>query len=173
MAAPSEGAKVREKIYLTADEMLRLAGALEDKILPRLRSIEISGEGIGNNTTLIGVMDSLGENQLKSLISALQADPRPTSVPQRHRTRARRRCERCTLEATRLANDVAVDARERTAAAETLEAELLAHLEEVRAYHRSRAPIDPHQYDADVGGALWLLDVLHDWRDGRLEETRH
>jgi hypothetical protein len=62
---------------------------------------------------------------------------------------------------------------ERTAAAERLEAELLAHLEEVRAYHRARAPIDPHQYDADVGGALWLLDVLHDWRDGRLEETRH
>jgi hypothetical protein len=83
MAAPHEGAKVREKIYLTADEMLRLAGALEDKILPRLRSIEVTGTGIGNSNALISVMDSLGENQLKSLISALQpqVDARQSQHP--------------------------------------------------------------------------------------------
>jgi hypothetical protein len=75
MAAPHEGAKVREKIYLTADEMLRLAGALEDKILPRLRSIEVTGEGIGNSNTLINVMDSLDENTLKNLITVLQPKP--------------------------------------------------------------------------------------------------
>jgi hypothetical protein len=72
MAAPSEGAKVREKIYLTADEMLRLAGALEDKILPRLRSIEVTGTGVGNTNTLINVMDSLDERTLKNLITVLQ-----------------------------------------------------------------------------------------------------
>jgi hypothetical protein len=72
MAAPTEGAKVREKIYLTADEMLRLAGALEDKILPRLRSIEVTGDGIGNTNTLINVMDSLDERTLKNLITVLQ-----------------------------------------------------------------------------------------------------
>jgi hypothetical protein len=66
-----------------------------------------------------------------------------------------------------------MDARERTAAAEALEAELLAHLEEVRAWHRAHAPIDPVAYDADVGGALWLFDALADWRDGRIVETAH
>jgi hypothetical protein len=69
--------------------------------------------------------------------------------------------------------DVAVDARERTAAAEALEAELLEHLEQVRAYHRAHAPIDRNAYTTDVDGALWLIDALHDWRDGRIVETAH
>jgi hypothetical protein len=72
MAAASEGSKVREKVYLTADELLRLSGALEDKILPRLRSIEVTGEGIGNSTTLIGVLDGLDERTLKNLVAVLQ-----------------------------------------------------------------------------------------------------
>jgi hypothetical protein len=73
MAAPSEGAKTREKVYLTADELLRLSGALEDKILPRLRSIEVVGDALGtHNNTLINVMDSLPENQLANLITALR-----------------------------------------------------------------------------------------------------
>jgi hypothetical protein len=73
MAAPSEGAKVREKIYLTADEMLRLAGALEDKILARLRSIEVTGDALGtHNNVLIGTLNSLGENQVNALVAALQ-----------------------------------------------------------------------------------------------------
>jgi hypothetical protein len=72
MAAASEGSKTREKVYLTADELLRLSGALEDKILPRLRSIEVTGEGIGNSNTLINVLDGLDERTLKNLITVLQ-----------------------------------------------------------------------------------------------------
>ena len=90
MAAPSEGAKVREKIYLTADEMLRLAGALEDKILPRLRSIEVTGEGIGNTNTLINVMDKPGRGptQELDLRATTSSRRRPSSASARHRTRA-------------------------------------------------------------------------------------
>jgi hypothetical protein len=53
--------------------MLRLAGALEDKILPRLRSIEVTGDALGtHNNVLITTLNSLGENQLGALIGALQ-----------------------------------------------------------------------------------------------------
>jgi hypothetical protein len=62
--------------------------------------------------------------------------------------------------------DVAADAKARTAAAEALEAELLAHLEAVRAYHRARAPIDPVAYDFPVGNVLWAFDALRDWSRG-------
>jgi hypothetical protein len=65
-----------------------------------------------------------------------------------------------------------MDAKARTAAAEALEAELLAHLEAVRAYHRAHAPIDRVAYDRDVSGALWLIDALGDWSRG-VAETRH
>jgi len=70
MAAPSEGATRRERILLTKDEMLRLSQQLEDKVLPRLRSFEVTGDGMANNV-LIGTLNSLEETQLKHLIAAL------------------------------------------------------------------------------------------------------
>jgi hypothetical protein len=67
-----------------------------------------------------------------------------------------------------------MDTKARAEAAEQLECELLAHLERVREHYRTGpSPIDAVAYDADVGGALWLLDVLLDWRDGRIAETAH
>jgi hypothetical protein len=65
-----------------------------------------------------------------------------------------------------------MDARQRALEAEALEAQLLAHLEEVRAYYRAQPVIPTAEYDSAVSGALWLIDALADWRAGRIE-TAH
>ena len=98
---------MREKVYLTADELLRLSGALEDKILPRLRSIEVTGDGIGNTNTLINVLDGLDERTLKNLVAVLQPQA-ATAVSPRHRAhRGRAGCHgqcRCAASTARLAS---------------------------------------------------------------------
>ena len=52
--------------------MLRLSQQLEDKVLPRLRSFEVTGDVGTHNNVLIGTLNGLSENQLGSLIGALQ-----------------------------------------------------------------------------------------------------
>jgi hypothetical protein len=62
-----------------------------------------------------------------------------------------------------------MDAKARIAAAEAIEAELLEHLEAVRAWHRSQPALDREAHAADVNGVLWLFDALRDWREGVAE----
>jgi hypothetical protein len=73
LAAPNENSKKRERIPLTKEELLRLAGQLEDKVLPRLRSFEVTGMETTNNNLLIGALADMGENQLANLITALRS----------------------------------------------------------------------------------------------------
>jgi len=66
------GSRKRVKTPLSKEEMLNLAAELEKKILPNLRSVEVTGMETTNNTLLLGAMDGMGESQLGALIGALQ-----------------------------------------------------------------------------------------------------
>ncbi|MGE0118699.1 MAG: hypothetical protein AB7S71_18230 [Dongiaceae bacterium] len=71
-AAPDEKARHREKIPLTKDEMLKLSRELEDKVLPRLRSFEVSGVGdVTTNNVLVNhfsVNSTEGEQKVANLL---------------------------------------------------------------------------------------------------------
>jgi hypothetical protein len=67
-----EGSRKRVRTPLTKEEMLHLASELENKLLPNLRSVEVTGMETTHNTLLLGAMDGMGESQLHALVSALK-----------------------------------------------------------------------------------------------------